>query len=425
MSGAFTRRDGRLYCEDVDLAKVAGEVGTPVYVNSASGMRSQAQKLIEAFAGRDARICYAVKANHHLAVLRLFVNAGLGMDTVSGGEVARARAAGCPSDRIVFAGVAKDAGEMEMGLDLGIYQFNVESVEELRRLDQVARNMGKTAKVALRVNPDVAAGGHEKISTGRKGDKFGVPLEDAPAIMAAAMAMPGIDPVGLHCHIGSQIVELAPFETAYRRVIDAWLAIRAAGVPLSRLDLGGGFGVRYREEPSISIDDHAQLVRRLTNGLGATVVLEPGRVLVAEQAVLIARAIYLKETGGHRFLILDAGMNTLIRPAMYGAWHDIVPLGPSLDGVVATEVVGPICESSDVFARGRMLPRLSAGDLVAIMQVGAYGAVMASDYNSRPRPAEVMVEGSRYDVITMRQPVERQYADDVIPGWLDEESRSP
>jgi diaminopimelate decarboxylase len=265
----------------------------------------------------------------------------------------------------------------------------------------------------------VAAGGHDKISTGKKGDKFGVPVEDAPAILAEAAAMGGIEPVGLHCHIGSQITELAPFEAAYRRVLEAFTAIREAGVKLTRVDFGGGFGVRYREPPSFTIADYARMVLRLTSGLGASVVLEPGRFLVAEQAVLVARAIYLKETATHRFLVLDAGMNTLIRPAMYGAWHDILPVVAKDGPLVPTEVVGPICESSDFFARGRKLPRMMEGDLVAIMQAGAYGSVMASDYNSRPGPAEVMVDGERFTVITPRRAVERQYEDETVPPWLE------
>ncbi|WP_159710688.1 diaminopimelate decarboxylase [Geminicoccus flavidas] len=419
MTGSFTRRDGVLFVEDVALPAIAETAGTPVYVNSAGGMRRQARTLLDAFAGHDVRICYAVKANHHLAVLRLFAGMGLGMDTVSGGEIARALKAGCPPERIVFAGVAKDTDEMRLGLAQGIFQFNVESIEELRRLDQVARAMGRRAPVALRVNPDVAAGGHDKISTGKKGDKFGVPVEDAPAILAEAATMAGIKPVGLHCHIGSQITELVPFEAAYRRVLEAFRAIRDTGLELSRVDVGGGFGVRYQEPPSFTIADYARMVLRLTAGLGATVVLEPGRFLVAEQAVLVARAIYLKETAAHRFLVLDAGMNTLIRPAMYGAWHDIVPVVAKDGPLVPTEVVGPICESSDFFARGRPLPRLVEGELVAIMQAGAYGSVMASDYNSRPGPAEVMVDGDRFTVITPRRAVERQYEDETIPLWLE------
>jgi diaminopimelate decarboxylase len=278
--------------------------------------------------------------------------------------------------------------------------------------------MDRRAPVALRVNPNVAAGGHDKISTGRKGDKFGVPIADAPAIMQAAAGMPGIEPVGLHCHIGSQITTLAPFEAAYGRVIAAFSAIRTAGVPLARLDFGGGFGVRYEHPPEFSIEDYAALVLRLTRGLGAHVVVEPGRYLVAEQAVLVARTIYLKEADGHRFLVLDAGMNTLIRPAMYGAWHEIVPVVERGLDIAPTDVVGPICESSDVFARGRPLSRQTPGDLVAIMQAGAYGAVMASDYNSRPGPAEVLVDGERVDVISQRRTVQMQFADEVIPPSL-------
>ncbi|MFO1047842.1 MAG: diaminopimelate decarboxylase [Geminicoccaceae bacterium] len=416
----FGYAGGVLSADGVALDEVAREVGTPCYVYAAAAMRERARAFRTAFAQERALVCYAVKANSNLAVIRLFAEEGLGADTVSGGEIARALAAGVPPQRIVYAGIAKTDDEIRTALGHGILQFNVESEPELRRIGDLAAAMGLAAPVALRVNPDVDAGTHEKISTGRKHDKFGIPYDEAPALYRLAAGLKGINPVGVHLHIGSQIGRLDPFEAAYRRAAELFTSLRAEGIPLRRLDLGGGFGVRYTDEPRVEAEALAALVRRVTAGLDCELLFEPGRALVAEAGVILASVIYLKEAGGRRFLVLDSGMHVLIRPAMYGAHHPVLPVRePAREAEVqVVDVVGPICESSDVHARDVRLPLLGAGDLVAITGAGAYGAVMASNYNSRPSAAEVLVEGGRFAVVRPARPPESQFADERIPDWL-------
>lgn len=426
MSGhapAFAYRDGVLHAEAVPLDEVAAAVGTPCYVYAANAMRDRLAAFRRAFRDQPALFCYALKANSNLAVVRLLAAGGAGADTVSGGEVARALAAGVPPGRIVFAGLAKTDDEIRAALAAGILQLNVESIPELRRVGEVAAGMGLVAPVALRVNPDVAAGTLERISTGRKGDKFGIPTADAGEAFALARSLDGVDPVGLHLHIGSQITSLAPFERAYARAAELYRGLRSAGVPLRRLDLGGGFGARYRADDPAGIDpeDLAALVARVTAGLGCELLLfEPGRALVAEAGVLVAGVVYVKEADGRRFLVLDAGMNNLIRPMLYGVEHAMAAVREPVPGVAASpmDVVGPICESTDVFARDVPLPPLRRGDLVAFAGTGAYGAVMASDYNSRPAAAEVLVDGGRFAVVRPRREAAAQFALERIPEWL-------
>jgi diaminopimelate decarboxylase len=416
----FTYRDGVLAAEAVPLPVIAAEAGTPVYIYSAGAMRRRLAALQSAFRGRPTLFCYALKANNNLAVIRTLALAGAGADTVSGGEILRATAAGVSPERIVFAGVAKTDDEIRHALGLGVLQLNVESVPELERIAALARAMDRTAPVALRVNPDVTAATHDKISTGRKGDKFGIPIAEAPAVYARAATLEGLRPVGVHLHIGSQITALEPFEAAYSRGVDLFRALRGQGVPLCRLDLGGGFGVRYGDEAPFDPEAFAAMVMRLTSGLDCELLFEPGRYLVAEAGMLVAATIYVKEAEDRRFLVLDAGMNTLVRPAMYGARHEILPVRQSSDAArLAMDVVGPICESSDIFGRSYTLPMLEPGDLVAFATAGAYGAVMASDYNSRPGPAEVLVDGDRFAVNKPRREPAAQLADDRIPGWLE------
>ena len=418
---AFHRIDGHLHCEQVPLTDLADAVATPAYVYSSAHMLERAGEYMRAFEGCDALFCYALKALSNLAVIRTLGRAGVGADTVSMGEIKRALAAGIPPDRIVFAGVAKTDDEIRFALEQRILQINVESVPELERISAIAASLGVAAPVALRVNPDVAAGGHEKISTGKRQDKFGIAFDELPPILDQARALPGIAMHGLHLHIGSQIAELAPFEAAYRRGVELFRELRAAGHDLRRLDLGGGFGVRYRDEQPLDARGYATLVRRLTDGLDCKLIFEPGRAFVAEAGILLSRVIYRKVTRDRQFLILDAGMHTLVRPAMYDAYHEIVPVIASNEKPLAMDVVGPICESSDVFGRGRMLPPLVAGDLVAFTSAGAYGAVMASDYNSRPSPAEVLVDGGRWAVVKPGRSAEEQYADEIVPAWLGED----
>ena len=417
---AFDYRHGRLFAEDVDLDALAAEVGTPAYVYSAGFMRARLGRLLRAFATERALVCYAIKANHHLAVIRTLSQAGAGADTVSGGEIKRARAAGVPPERIVFAGVAKADDEIRLALGEGILQFNVESSPELIRIAELATAMGKTAPVALRINPDVAAATHDKISTGRKSDKFGVPLGEAAALFRLAAELPGIEPVGLHLHIGSQITTLGPYETAYGRAFELFRALRAEGLPLRRVDLGGGLGVRYGDETPPEPEAFAAMIRPMVQGLDVELVLEPGRWLVADAGLLLASVIYLKEGADRRFLVLDTGMNTLLRPAMYGARHPIEPVrrpGPE-ERQEPMDVVGPICESSDIFGRDYVLPLLKPQAKVAIRMAGAYGVVMSSTYNSRPGPAEIMVDGDRWAIIRPRIEPEQQFANERIPGWL-------
>ena len=418
----FRYQGGTLHADEVPLPELAVAVGTPCYVYSAQAMRARAAEFQDAFRGERVQFCYAVKANSNLAVIRLFAQAGLGADTVSGGEIARALAAGVPPQRIVYAGIAKTDDEIRFALATGILQFNVESAQELLRIGALAATMGRTAPVALRINPDVDAGTHEKISTGRKHDKFGIPYDEASAVFELAAGLAGIEPVGVHLHIGSQITRLDPFEAAYRRGAELFTNLRAQGIALRRLDLGGGFGVHYHDEQRIDAASFATLVRRVTAGLDCELLFEPGRALVAEAGVLLSSVIYLKEAGGRRFLVLDSGMHVLLRPAMYGAHHPVVAVREPAPGEVpvAMDVVGPICESSDVLGRDRLLPLMGAGDLVAITGAGAYGAVMASDYNSRPSAAEVMVDGSRHAVIKPRVDARQQFADERIPDWLNE-----
>jgi diaminopimelate decarboxylase len=419
MSG-FTYLDGQLHADQVPLAEVAADVGTPAYVYAGGIMRARLDHFLAAFSDRRVMVCYALKANSNLAVIRTLADAGAGADIVSGGELQRALEAGVPPQRIVFSGVGKSRDEMMLALDAGIAQFNVESVPELIALGEVAAGRRLRAPVALRVNPDVVAGTHDRISTGRRHDKFGIAYDQALEVYEMARRLAGIDLVGLHLHIGSQILSLAPFEAAYRRGIDLVRALGAAGITLRRLDLGGGFGVPYRGEPALDLAAYAALVGRLTAGLELELVFEPGRYLVAEAGILLSRVLYIKEGGERPCVVLDAGMNDLLRPALYDAYHPILPIAepPAEAARTAMDVVGPICESTDVFARGRDLPPVRAGDLVAFTGAGAYGAVMASDYNSRPRAAEVMVEGAQFAVVKPRIEPAARFADESIPPWL-------
>jgi diaminopimelate decarboxylase len=416
----FSYVDGQLHADRVPLAEIAAAVGTPAYVYAGAVMRERLRRFLAAFADRRVLVCYALKANSNLAVVRTLADAGAGADIVSGGELQRALAAGVPPQRIVFSGVGKSRDEMVLALDAGIAQFNVESVPELIALGEVAAARRLRAPVALRVNPDVGAETHDKISTGRRHDKFGVAYDQALEAYEMARRLAGIELVGLHLHIGSQILSLAPFEAAYRRAIELVQTLRAAGVTLRRLDLGGGFGVSYRAEPPLDLAAYAALVRTLTADLDVELIFEPGRYLVAEAGVLVSRVLYVKEGGERPCVVLDAGMNNLLRPALYDAYHPIVPVAepPAAASYAAVDVVGPVCESTDVFARARDLPPLRAGESVAFMGAGAYGAVMASDYNSRPRAAEVMVEGTEFAVIKPRIEPAAGFADERLPAWL-------
>jgi diaminopimelate decarboxylase len=420
----FTYRGGVLHAEAVPLPAIATAVRTPAYVYSTATLTRHYRVFEEALAGMDHRISYAVKANSNLAVLALMASLGAGMDVVSEGEYRRARAAGVPGERIVFSGVGKTRDEMALALREGIRQFNVESEPELIALAEVATGMGRVAPIALRVNPDVDARTHAKIATGRAEDKFGIPIARARAAYGLAAAMPGLEIVGIDVHIGSQLTELAPFETAFAKVAELTGALRSDGHAIRRLDLGGGLGIPYRranEAPPLPFD-YGDVIRRTVGHLGCEIEIEPGRLIAGNAGVLLARVIYLKRGGGRDFLILDAAMNDLIRPAMYEAWHDIVPVEEPAPGVemAPVDVVGPICESGDTFARARPLPPLEEGDLVAFRSAGAYGAVMASEYNSRPLVPEVLVDGDHFAVVRARPRFDEMLSRDTIPAWIAE-----
>ncbi|MCU0912209.1 MAG: diaminopimelate decarboxylase [Rhodobacteraceae bacterium] len=418
----FLYRDGILHAEDVPLPEIVAAAGTPVYVYSTATLTRHYRLFEEALSPLPHLVCYAMKANSNLAVVRTLGRLGAGVDVVSVGEYLKAKAAGIPGERIVFSGVGKTRDEMRVALDGGIRQFNVESEPELRALSQVAHAMGRTAPVAVRVNPDVDAGTHEKIATGRKEDKFGIPIARARAVYAEAARLPGIEVVGIDVHIGSQLTRLEPFEAAYRKVAELTRVLRADGHDIRRLDLGGGLGIPYarsNEAPPLPTD-YGAMVKRTVGDLGCEIEIEPGRLIVGNAGVLVARVIYVKEGEDRDFLILDAAMNDLVRPAMYGAHHDIVPLVEPPPGAEhhAYDVVGPVCESGDTFAKGRPLPRLGEGDLVAFRSAGAYGAVMASEYNSRPLVPEVLVDGHHFAVIRARPSFDELINRDTIPEWL-------
>jgi len=418
----FAYRDGKLYAEEVPIERIAAAVGTPVYCYSAAHIERQYRRLAGAFAGRDAMVCYSVKANPNLAIVATLARLGAGADVVSEGEFRRALAAGVPGGRIVFSGIGKTASELDFALAHRVRQINVESLSELALLSAVATAAGRVAPIAFRVNPDIDARTHEKITTGRKENKFGIDLGQVGAAMRRAAQLPGIAVVGLAVHIGSQLTALAPFEHAFARLIELVRSLRAEGFTLERLDLGGGLGIRYRDETPPAIEEYAALATRLSDGMGLSVALEPGRVIVGNAGVLLARVLHIKDGATRRFVVIDAAMNDLLRPALYDAWHDIVPVAVPAEGAVIepADVVGPVCETGDSFAAGRKLPPLAAGDLVALLSAGAYGASMSSEYNTRPLVPEVLVRGGEYAVIRERPSYESILAQDRLPRWLAE-----
>jgi diaminopimelate decarboxylase len=418
---AFAYRNGVLHAEGVALPALAAAVGTPFYCYSSAALTAAYQAFAGAFAGTDTGLCYAVKANSNLAVIRTFAALGAGADVVSEGELKRALAAGVPAGRIVFSGVGKTRTEMRTALDAGIHQINVESIPELEALSEVAAGLGHTADIAVRVNPDVDARTHAKISTGKKENKFGIDIDHARAVYRRAAELPGIRPVAVAVHIGSQLTSLAPFRAAFERVIELVQALRADGHDITRLDLGGGLGILYRDEDVPSVGDYAGMVRSITGNLGCHVTLEPGRARVGNAGILVARVIYRKEGVHRNFLIVDSAMNDLIRPSLYDAWHTILPVNePAPDAPRhPIDVVGPVCESGDTFGVQRMLPYLEQDDLVAFLSAGAYGAVMASTYNTRPLVPEVMVSGTDYAVVRPRPAIEDLLAAERMPDWLD------
>ncbi len=419
----FSYRNGALHAEDVALAAIAHDVGTPFYCYSSAAIEGNFEAFRSAFAGQNALIFYAMKANSNQPVLATLARLGAGMDVVSEGELRRARAAGVPGERIIFSGVGKTLAEMTLGLEENILCFNVESEPELEELSRAASSRGAVAPIAIRVNPDVDARTHAKIATGKSENKFGVPISRARDVYAYARDLPGLGVRGVDMHIGSQITDLQPFDDAFQLIADFVRTLRADGHKIEHVDLGGGLGIPYRTDnnPPPFPQHYAEIVARHTAGLDCKVILEPGRAIVGAAGALIASVIYLKKGENKRFVIVDAAMNDLVRPTLYDAYHDILPVNAPESGaarLTRSDVAGPVCESGDYLALDRDMPEVSAGDLIAVMTAGAYGAVQAGTYNSRLLVPEILVRGAQYAVVRPRRTFEELIALDTLPPWL-------
>ena len=418
----FLYKGGVLHAEGVAIPEIAASVGTPFYVYSTATLTRHFHLFTEALAPLPHLVCFAIKSLSNVAVLKTLGDLGAGMDVVSIGEYLRAKAAGVPGERIVFSGIGKTRGEIRAALEGGLRQFNVESEPEMRAISDFAVSMGVTAPVAIRVNPDVDAKTHEKIATGKSENKFGIPIARARAVYAEAAALPGLRVVGVDVHIGSQLTELAPFEAAFRKVRDLTLQLREDGHQIRRLDLGGGLGIPYmrsNDQPPLPTD-YGAMIQRVLGDLGCEIEIEPGRLISGNAGMLVAGVVWVKNGEGRDFLILDAAMNDLVRPSMYGAHHDIIPVIEGAPGAPTQpfDIVGPVCETGDTFAKAREMPLLAEGDLVAFRSAGAYGAVMASEYNSRPLVPEVLVMGDHYAVIRERPTFDEMLLRDRLPPWL-------
>ncbi len=403
----FVFKSGRLHAEKISLEKIARQAGTPCYIYSATALLDNFRKLTNSLAGVPHLICYSVKANSNLSLLKMLARQNSGFDIVSGGELFRVRKAGGKPDQVVFSGVGKTEAEMVQALNAKILMFNVESGEELETLDRVARKLGRRAPFALRVNPDVDAKTHRHIATGMKRHKFGVPFAEAVSFFEKSRRMKGLIPRGIDCHIGSQITEPGPIKAAFGQMAELYNNLRAGGFDLRYIDVGGGLGISYRDETPPSMAEYASLIRQTAAKTGATILLEPGRVLMGNSGLLLTRVLYRKKTKGKTWVIVDAGTNDLLRPALYEAYHEVLPVRRRSGKKTLAAVVGPLCESSDVLANDRKIVLPDRGDLLALMSAGAYGMSMASNYNSRPRPAEVLVKGHRFQIIRARE----SYAD--------------
>ena len=418
----FSYKDDFLHAEDVSIKEIAKHLGTPFYVYSTATLRRHFDLFESALSGLDHLICYAVKASSNQAILRTLAKFGAGMDVVSGGEYKRARDAGVEGNRIVFSGVGKTISEMKMALSEGVRQFNVESEEELFVLSRLANSMDRLAPITLRVNPDVDAKTHEKIATGKAENKFGIPISRAREVYALAASLPGIKVVGIDLHIGSQLTQLLPFEEAYKKIADLTNILRSDGHEIMRLDLGGGLGIPYGSKDGTppTPKEYGQMIKRVLGHLNCEIEIEPGRLLVGNAGLLVSEVIYVKKGHDREFLILDAAMNDLLRPALYEAYHDIVPIVKSrLEHKNAVyDIVGPVCETGDTFAKSREMKKCKPGDLLAFRSAGAYGAAMASEYNTRPLVPEVLTNNGDYVVIRDRPSLEEIIARDKIPDWL-------
>ena len=416
----FNYRNGQLYAEDVSVAEIATSVGTPFYVYSTATLVRHFQLFDEALDGMDHCICYAMKAASNQAILKTLGNLGAGMDVVSGGEYRRALSAGIPPEKVVFSGVGKTLEEITLALKNGIRQFNVESDSELEQISSIASSMDKIAPIAVRINPDVDAKTHEKIATGKAENKFGIPLSRAREVYSKASQMPGINIVGIDLHIGSQLTDLKPFKKAYQKLADLTQVLRQDGHKIKRLDLGGGLGIPYEKNksaPPLPVE-YGKMVKEVLGHLDCEIEIEPGRLIVGNAGILVSSVLGVKIGDNRNFLILDAAMNDLIRPAMYDAYHDIIPVRQPSSPEAVYDVVGPVCETGDTFAKKRTMPKLTESDLVAFRSAGAYGAVMSSEYNTRPLIPEVMVNKNEFSIIRKRPSYEEIIGRDIIPNWL-------
>ena len=417
----FNYRNGQLYAEDVSVAEIAESVGTPFYVYSTATLVRHFQLFDDALDGMDHCICYAMKAASNQAILKTLGNLGAGMDVVSGGEYRRAISAGIPPEKVVFSGVGKTLEEITLALQNGIRQFNVESDSELEQISSIASSMNKIAPIAIRINPDVDAQTHEKIATGKAENKFGIPLSRAREVYSKASQMPGISIAGIDLHIGSQLTDLEPFKKAYQKLADLTQVLREDGHKIKRLDLGGGLGIPYEKNqsaPPLPVE-YGKMVKKVLGHLDCEIEIEPGRLIVGNAGILVSSVLGVKNGGNRNFLILDAAMNDLIRPAMYDAYHDIIPVKQPGSPETIYDVVGPVCETGDTFAKKRIMPEVSENDLVAFRSAGAYGAVMSSEYNTRPLIPEVMVNKNEFSIIRRRPSYEEIIDRDIIPDWLE------
>jgi diaminopimelate decarboxylase len=420
----FHYEKGELFAEDTAIARIASEVGTPFYCYSTATLDRHYTVFAEALAaaGLDSTICFALKANPNMAVIRTFARLGAGADVVSEGELRQALAAGVPPSRIVFSGVGKSRAELDFAVATGIFQINVESEPELEMLSEIAVARGKVMPIAIRVNPDVDAGTHAKITTGKKENKFGIEWARVREVYARAQALPGIEPMAIACHIGSQLTELTPFREAFRKLRELVGTLRADGIPIRRLDLGGGLGVPYDDETPPEPTAYAAVIKEILGDLGCTFMFEPGRLLVGNAGILVSRVVRVKEGSTRTFLIVDAAMNDLMRPSLYDAYHSIFPVAePGADVPLReVDVVGPVCETGDTFAKQRRLPPIRDGELLAFGTAGAYGAAMSSTYNTRPLIPEVLVKGGEFAVIRARPSYEQMRSLENLPDWLGE-----
>jgi diaminopimelate decarboxylase len=409
----FEYKNNKFFCEEIEISEISKKFSTPFYLYSASQFSDNFSKIKNSFSSENVNICFAVKSCPNIAILKLLQGLGAGADTVSEGEIRRALLAGIKPEKIIFSGVGKTKEEISFALSNGIGQINAESIEELELVNEIAGKMGLKAKISIRVNPDVDAKTHEKITTGRKFDKFGIPWEEVFIIYDKAKTLSNIDIEGLACHIGSQITSIEPYKKAFAKVAEMVNSLKQRGFDIKRVDLGGGIGIRYNEENLVDITEYAKTVKDLFLPLNVKIFLEPGRVISANSGALIAEVQYIKHAGGRSFVIIDAGMNDLARPAVYGAYHKILPVVKS-ESQENYDIVGPVCESSDIFGRDRKISSLKNGDLVIILDAGAYGASMSSNYNTRPLISEILVEGSSYKEIRKRQSFDDMISHEVF-----------